>query len=191
MTAPADHVTRLDPLIRIMSAERVPPALRDDAEQEARIAVWTVATAHADDPRPLGPLLTTVARRAVRAVAVGRPMTGEEGRRGVERDPLRAGRLVELDTERDDAPQGDHAEAVALRVSVARALADLAPWERAYVVGRFLEDRPVAEVAADLGMSPTGLANAWSRRLRPALAEALSPLVSAGAQTRSCAKRFA
>ncbi|TDC35705.1 sigma-70 family RNA polymerase sigma factor [Micromonospora sp. KC213] len=178
---PHDHLTRLDPLIRIMAAERVAPALRDDAEQEARIAVWQVAQAHADDPRPLGPLLTTVARRAVRAVAVGRPMTGEEGRRGIERDPLRAGSLSELDAERDDRPQGDHADAVALRVEVARVLAGLAEWERAFVVRRFLDDRPMTEVARELGMSAGGLANAWVRRLRPALAEALSSLVSASA----------
>ncbi|SCL32868.1 hypothetical protein GA0070616_4575 [Micromonospora nigra] len=178
MTTATDHVARLDPLIRIMAAERVAPSLRADAEQEARIAVWQAAQAHADDPRPLGPLLTVVARRAVRAVAVGRPMTGEQGRRGVTRDPLRVGGWAEVDADRDGDPQADHADAVALRVEVARVLATLAPWERAFVVRWLLDDRPMVEVAAELGMSPGGLANAWSRRLRPMLAAALADLAN-------------
>lgn len=175
MTA-TDHVARLDPLIRIMAAERVSPSLRDDAEQEARIAVWQVAELHADDPRPLGGLLTVVARRAVLGVAAGRPMTGEEGHQGRTRDPLRSGATDPLDPRDVDTPETDHADTVALRVAIAAALADLKPWERTYVARRFLEDRPVAEVAAEPGMSPTGLANAWARRLRPGLAASLASL---------------
>lgn len=173
VTDAVDYVRRLDPLIRIMAAERVAPALRDDAEQEARIAVWKVAQEHADDPRPLGPLLTTVARRAIFNVVNGRPMTGESGVRGRTRDPLRGQHADPLDLERDDAARDDHADEVDLRVTVAGVLDDLAPWEREYVQQRFLLDRPVAEVAQGLGMSQNGTTNAWTRRLRPLLAQRL------------------
>ena len=163
-----------------MAAERVAPALRDDAEQEARIAVWQAAQSHADDPKPLGPLLTTIARRAILGVASGRPMTGEEGHRGRTRDPLRSRRTDEFNPERNDASCDDHADAVALRVAVAEALDELKPWERTYVERRWLDDRPVTEVAAQLDMSPTALANAWSRRLRPLLTERLAACAQGG-----------
>lgn len=176
MMTPEDYLRRHEPLIGIMAAEMVSPDLRDDAEQEARIAVWRTAQRHAGDPKPLGPLLATVARRAILGVVSGRPMTGEGGRRGRTRDPLRGQHADPLDPERDDKPGGNHADNVDLRVTVAGVLDELKPWERQYVQRRFLEDRPVTEVAQGLGMSPTGLANAWSRRLRPALAQRMEGL---------------
>lgn len=176
MTEAVDYVRRLEPLIRIIASERVEPSLRDDAVQEARIAVWRVAQEHANDPKPLGPLLTTVARRAIYGVITGRPMTGEVGKRGCERDPLRGRHTDPIDLDRDDSACDDQSDVVTLRAVIAEVLNELQPWERTYLVQRFLEDRPVAEVATGLGMSQNGLTNAWTRRLRPLLVQRLCGL---------------
>jgi len=170
---PEEHVVRLDKLIRIMAAERLRPDLREDAEQEARIAVWRCAIKHADDPRPLGPLLTTVARRAILGVAAGRSFTGETRKQG-RKEPLRQASTEALDPADEGDTQHDPADEIALRDAVEQALAPLKPWERAYIEQHYLADRPQTDVAEALGMSVGGLANAWARRLRPQLALALN-----------------
>jgi RNA polymerase sigma factor (sigma-70 family) len=167
-----EHLARMDPLIRLMAAERVRPGLRDDAAQEARIAVWQAIEAHGDDPRPLDGLLTVVARRAVLDVTRGRRFTGEPSTQG-RKEPLTAANTESLDPADEGDEVADHAAEIDLREAVAAVLEGLQSWERAYVTEHYMKDRPQAEVARSLGMSVGGLSTAWSRRLRPALATAL------------------
>ncbi len=51
------------------------------------------------------------------------------------------------------APQPDHADAVATSVDFHAAILALPPRERACVVLRYLEDKPVAAIAAELGIA--------------------------------------
>lgn len=59
----------------------------------------------------------------------------------------------------------DHAGAVDLQVSLANALAALAPLDRAVLVLRYLDDLPVDEVAAILDLSPGAVRNRSMRAL--------------------------
>ena len=67
------------------------------------------------------------------------------------------------DLPEDVAP--DHADAAGLRVSLADALAGLAPLDRAVLVLRYLDDLPVDEVAAILELSPGAVRNRSFRAL--------------------------
>ncbi|GAA3830187.1 SigE family RNA polymerase sigma factor [Nocardioides panacisoli] len=67
-----------------------------------------------------------------------------------------------------DLPEGaaaDHAEAADLRLSLRHALAGLPRVDRAVVVLRYLEDRPVDEVARLLDLSPGAVRNRSMRAL--------------------------
>ncbi|WP_110208450.1 SigE family RNA polymerase sigma factor [Nocardioides daejeonensis] len=64
-----------------------------------------------------------------------------------------------------DRAVGDHATAADLRLSLADALAELAPVDRAVVVLRYLEDLSVEEVAGMLGLSPGAVRNRSMRAL--------------------------
>jgi len=74
-----------------------------------------------------------------------------------------------------EPPDGVHADRAAetdLQLLVAQALAGLAPTDRAVLVLRYLEDRSVADVAAQLGVSEGAVRNRSMRaldRLRPLL----------------------
>jgi RNA polymerase sigma-70 factor (sigma-E family) len=71
-----------------------------------------------------------------------------------------------------DGVQPDRVAETDLQVLVAQALAGLAPTDRAVLVLRYLEDRSVADVAAQLGVSEGAVRNRSMRaldRLRPLL----------------------
>lgn len=73
-----------------------------------------------------------------------------------------------------DPAQRDHSDGVALREAVVAALRALPPRQRAVVVLRYLEDLPVAEVAAALDCSEGAVKSNTSRglaRLRGVFAE--------------------
>lgn len=159
-----------------MAYQRVSSADHDDAVQEARIAIWQTVEQRADEARSLSGLLTVVGRSAIADVARRKPMTGQDSRRGKTRDVLRYGAGVPLVSITQDDRVEDRTHEVELRVAVAAALAELKPWQRYYVVERFLNDRPVKDIAADLGMDVHNLFHAWTKRLKPRLAEALAPL---------------
>ncbi len=77
-------------------------------------------------------------------------------------------RRSSTETPYGDLPAGiapDHAEAADLRVSLADALAGLAPLDRAVLVLRYLDDLPVDEVAATLDLSPGAVRNRSMRAL--------------------------
>ena len=60
---------------------------------------------------------------------------------------------------------GDHADTTDLRVSLADALCELAPLDRAVLVLRYLDDVPVEEVALMLDLSPGAVRNRSMRAL--------------------------
>ncbi|CAM3323649.1 SigE family RNA polymerase sigma factor [Nocardioides dubius] len=64
-----------------------------------------------------------------------------------------------------DGALGDHADAAALRVSLADALAEASPTDRAVLVLRYLDDLSVDEVAGILGLSPGAVRNRSMRAL--------------------------
>ncbi|WP_433284966.1 SigE family RNA polymerase sigma factor [Micromonospora sp. CA-244673] len=73
-----------------------------------------------------------------------------------------------------DGVARDHADAVALRELVVGAVRALPPRQRAAVVFRYLEDLPIADVAAAMGCSEGAVKSHAARglaRLRKALAE--------------------
>jgi RNA polymerase sigma-70 factor (sigma-E family) len=74
---------------------------------------------------------------------------------------------TEVPTEADArvAARGDLAEAVVAREALMRALADLAPRQRACVVLRYFEDLTVADTAAALGCSEGTVKSQTSRAL--------------------------
>jgi RNA polymerase sigma-70 factor (sigma-E family) len=77
-------------------------------------------------------------------------------------------RRSSAETPYDDLPEGttlDHAEAADLRVALAEALAELSPVDRAVLVLRYLDDRPVDEVARVLDISPGAVRNRSMRAL--------------------------
>jgi RNA polymerase sigma-70 factor (sigma-E family) len=63
----------------------------------------------------------------------------------------------------DDLPA--HTEDATVRVAIAQALAQLAPRDRAVLVLRYLHDRSVDQVAADLGQSPSAVRTQSRRAL--------------------------
>lgn len=64
-----------------------------------------------------------------------------------------------------DVPGNDPSSATDLRMQLQEALGSLAPLDRAVVVLRYLEDLPVEEVAARLGLSPGAVKNRSMRAL--------------------------
>lgn len=64
-----------------------------------------------------------------------------------------------------DAPGADPSSGADLRLALQDALGELAPVDRAVVVLRYLEDLPVDEVAARLGLSPGAVKNRSMRAL--------------------------
>jgi RNA polymerase sigma-70 factor (sigma-E family) len=84
-----------------------------------------------------------------------------------------------------DGVARDHADAVALREVVVEALRALPPRRRTAVVLRYLEDLPVADVAAAMGCSQGAVKSHAARglaRLREVLAESdlVLPITDAG-----------
>ena len=61
--------------------------------------------------------------------------------------------------------QSEQAADVELRISLQRALQELAPLDRAVLVLRFFEDRSVQQVALDLGRSPSAISTRTTRAL--------------------------
>ena len=85
-------------------------------------------------------------------------------------------RRPEAPLEACDRSQPDHSEDVVLRDAVMTALRGLPPRQRAAVVLRYLDDRPVAEVAAALDCSEGAVKSNTSRgldQLRAVLGDAL------------------
>jgi len=85
-------------------------------------------------------------------------------------------RRPEAPLEAYDRSQPDHSEDVVLRDAVMTALRGLPPRQRAAVVLRYLDDRPVAEVAAALDCSEGAVKSNTSRgldQLRAVLGDAL------------------
>lgn len=77
-------------------------------------------------------------------------------------------RRSSTETPYDDLPETstlDHAEAADLRTSLVEAMAGLSPVDRAVVVLRYLDDRPVAEVAEVLGLTSGAVRNRSIRAL--------------------------
>lgn len=75
------------------------------------------------------------------------------GRRTKARPQRATGDLGDVDLSPGTAVSSDHAPAVSEALDLHRAILLLPPRERACIVLRYLEDKPIAGVAADLGLA--------------------------------------
>ena len=160
----------LEPSIQVVAREQLPPDKVADGEQEARIAIWRYLASDrgGNIPTNLRGYLFMIAKKAIIRFAAGRPMLGErEGAQGKPRCPVASGYTEQIE---DVRTYESHEPDVDLRVDILTALLDLLPWEKYFVVSHYLLDRPVREIADQLGMHENGLRNAWKRRLQPLLA---------------------
>lgn len=168
------------PLAGIMAREatRDHPDAYEDARQEALIAAWRVQQ---DRPDASPAYVRKAARRAAVDVVRGRPAFGAASHRGRADAADYADALVSDDgtftREPADAGALSALGAVESRAAlepVCEAVAALRPEYRALVFLRFWEDRTARETGAALGWTETGVLEAWSKRIRPALREALA-----------------
>lgn len=178
---------RLKGLVEIMAAERTKevPHLFEDAVQEGMIAAWT-ASEKFPDRKPA--YYHTAARNGVLSVLRGRPMTGEEGRRGWQDAHDHSGPLA---VESADGVEYLVAEPVcplAVRdfgtVEIAEEIRDAIfevveePLDKAIVFGRFWEDLGFEEISKRVGRPAGTLSRRWTETVRPALRARLAEVVA-------------
>lgn len=118
----------------------------------------TLAKVYVRMHRRLGPRLDNPAAYA--QTTLTRTFISSRRRRSSTETPY-----ADLPDDLPDEQAPDHAEAAALRVSLAEALAGLAPLDRAVLVLRYLDDLRVDEVAAILDLSPGAVRNRSMRAL--------------------------
>lgn len=185
MRAAPVTVESLRPLIEIMASERTKerPDLWEDAVQEGLIRAWRVLT---DRPGSDRAYVTAAARRGVGDVLRGRPLTGEEGRRGYmdaadHSDPLvvETADGEEFATEPADASAEDAFLAVDYRDEVRAAVGRLEPEDRDVVFLRYWRDLGYREISPIVGKPAGTLSRRWTETIRPRLREDLAPLAAA------------
>ena len=100
------------------------------------------------------------------------------GRRAKARPQRASGDLGDVDLSPGTAISSDHAPAVSEALDLHRAILLLPPRERACIVLRYLEDKPIAGVASDLGLA-TGTVKRYlsdaTAKLRVALTDVEFP----------------
>lgn len=191
-------VEELAPLVDLMAKERTKgqgrvlfqmgdrarkPWLYDDAYQEGLIAAWRVSQTHPDQSDAYQ---TAAARNAVVGVLSGRPLTGEDGRKGWQDAHDSAGPIevespeggtVTLGEDRPDWGPVDGFAAVERRADlgpVLDAVRGLSERDRMYVWLRFWVGMNEPEIAEELGTTKEYLNRTWRNRIRPALREAVA-----------------
>jgi RNA polymerase sigma-70 factor, ECF subfamily len=169
-TALRELFSRHAPWLAARLRTQLSPADVEDVLQETFFAVWRGAGGYrpGTDPGHAGGWLWGIARRqAALLLRRGRPW------------------LLVPDASLDRVPvAGDVADAAAIRLDLARAVSELgAPGGPEREAWRLLytEDRPVAEVAALLGI-PEGTVKSRAHRARRMLRAALRPAREGGAR---------
>lgn len=164
-------IAQKEPLLQIMVSERASPSTRDDALQEARIAVWEVATARPDAPPAY---VHAAARMRITEYLTRGKATGAPSMRGRQR--------VDVAASLDDPDVHTLLEAVEVldvvvnayvEGVVAQALDTLTPQQLRYVRLRFWEGADAARLKEEFGYDPNGL---W-KGAKPKLQRALAHLV--------------
>lgn len=180
-------LARLKGLVEIMAAERSKecPHLFEDAVQEGLIAAWQAAESRPDAPPAY---VHAAARYGVLSVLRGRPMTGEEGRRGWQdaydySEPIVAttpdGDEYLVAEPTDPFSERDFANAeVSDDVRAAmKAIED--PLDRTIVYLRYWHDLGFTEIAQIVGRPAGTLSRRWTEIIRPALRERLAGVAHA------------
>lgn len=176
------RIRERDRLLHIQASELgvSDPGMRDDLVQEGRIKLWDVLVR---EPDAKGLLSVATKRRMMRLATGATTWTGQAGRQGLERDPLR--RTWDT-TDDQDWPlliEGPGlAEGVELAYhhgELAHALNALPKRHREYVVLRFWGGLSNAEIAALQDVNPSNVARTWTEVIRPALVAHLSHLENA------------
>lgn len=178
------HLETLTPLLGIVAAERTTarPDLFDDARQEGLIRAWEVEAAKPDAPREY---VLAAAKRAIGDVLRGRPMTGEEGRRGWQDAADYAGPLVAADDDEDTlaaladptaADALDRAEACLHLEEVRAAVLALGVDDLAIVTARFVDEMSWPEAARHLGRKPEAVRRRFVDHIAPRLRADLTHL---------------
>lgn len=174
---------RLRRLIEIMAAERCRehPELFDECVQEGMIAAWRTMGSHPDKPPSYH---HASARRAINDVLRGRKPFGAESRRGSPDAHTTSESLWRTNSDGDDVLATEPAveapyAAVDVQDAVREAVAALPEEDRILVFGRFWEDLSYPEMAKILATRKNRLEWRWMTSIRPALEEALEPLVAA------------
>lgn len=178
MTAALD-LPRLRGLVEVMAAERTKeaPHLFEDAVQEGMIAAWEASEARPDAPAAY---VHGAARKGVLTVVSGRPLTGQEGRRGWQDAHDSTVPLVVQSDEGEEfalepaCPRAAQAlQSVGLE-HVREAVAALPAEDAALVYARYWRGLSFAEASVVLGRPAGTLARRWTTLVRPALASALT-----------------
>ena len=189
---PEEAVDFIGPFARRKAAEMLPAPYREDAVQEALLAVWRAAK-RLDGTRDPKPFLYVVARQALAMEArkvyarkeweepsVGLSVAGDVTAPGADN----AGTLVRdevaealtrgsLEASVDPSEEAERSEIVR---RVREALEVLTPIERAVIEGVYLRGLSCYDVAREMGRNPSnGFANQAKirglKRLRPLLAD--------------------
>ena len=172
-------------LLEIQASERgvSDPGMRDDLIQEGRIKIWDVLMR---EPDAAGLLSVATKRRMMKLVTQETTWFGQEGRQGLERDPLRRS-WDSTDRDDDDTPPleivaADILSGVELAYhagEIAEAINALPEKHREYVVLRFWGGLTNPEIAAIQEVNSGNMARTWNQAIRPVLAERLEHLVDA------------
>lgn len=164
---PVERLAQLERLNSIRAREKAHPGAEyDDLLQEARIAVWLQAEAAVGkgDPRAW---LSAVSGNRITEAATRQTWTGHTRVHGQPTDPLRQNAKQSMDDpdftlwESLDGPAWlDGALLAYHRGEIARAIAELSPRQKQYVILRFWHGYGHMEIKREFGMSESTWAGA-------------------------------
>lgn len=182
MTELDDLIRSKERLIQIQVSERsADPNVRDDLLNEARIAIWEVAT-----KRPGAPpaYIHASTGKRITEVATRGKFTGQPSQRGKPSvDPIRRKDRDSFDdplfvVEATAPDVLDSIEWAYHEGEIMQAICDLPERHRRYVVLRFWGGLTHVEMADDIGIKPGNMARMWTENIRPVLLDRLGHLVT-------------
>lgn len=171
----AEVISAVHPRLNRIARGRLPSYLREDATQEAMIAVWREEERimSADSPEAMA---TAVGASVIRHYDPSRAATGAPERSiGSGRTEQASHAMISSEWLSELGIDFADAEAdIDTRLDVDRAVSTLSDLDRRIVLGRFWLGLGWRELGERLGYSTSGIFNQWDRHTRPALALALA-----------------